>query len=370
MNAIIGLTNMALHQVEDPVFHEQLSKINQASLHLLHVINDILDLSKIEAEYLTLEQVEFKLGDVVEDLMPLISNKAQEKGIEIRIELPVELAQISVIGDPIRLGQVLLNLAGNSLKFTESGSITLRSRLIENSSTKVQLHWEVQDTGIGISANDQQRLFTAFEQADGSMTRKYGGTGLGLAICKRLVQMMNGDIGVESSVGQGSTFWFTVSLPKAMLSNDNETRLESATFDSAEDKLKQEFAGAQILLAEDEPINQEVSKYLLEEVGLKVDLADDGVIALQLARKNHYALILMDMQMPNLNGLDATREIRGDSLNRETAILAMTANAFDEDRQVCIDAGMNDHIAKPVDPMVLYATLLKWLTKQHHHNPN
>jgi CheY-like chemotaxis protein len=206
-------------------------------------------------------------------------------------------------------------------------------------------------------------LFTAFEQADGSMTRKYGGTGLGLAISKRIAQLMGGGVGVESHLGQGSTFWFTVRLSKAHTANGAVLPAPTLETRSADERLLQDFAGTRILLAEDEPVNQEVSRGLLEDVGLRVEVADDGVIALSLARQNRYALILMDMQMPNLNGVDATREIRRESLNTDTPILAMTANAFDEDRQVCLDAGMNGHIAKPVDPNVLFETLLKWLPK-------
>ena len=258
----------------------------------------------------------------------------------------------------MRIGQILLNFAGNSLKFTAAGSITLRARLVEENPGDVLLRFEVEDTGIGIAAEDQKRLFTAFEQADGSMTRKYGGTGLGLAISKRLVNMMGGEVGVESQPGSGSTFWFTVRLGKA---TDAVSPAPTFSTDTAEARIKAQFPGARILLAEDEPINQEVSRGLLEDIGLSVDLAEDGRQAVELAKQNRYALILMDMQMPNLNGVDATRAIRALPGHENTPILAMTANAFDEDRQVCIDAGMNDHIGKPVDPDKLFDTLLRWL---------
>jgi CheY-like chemotaxis protein len=240
----------------------------------------------------------------------------------------------------------------------------------EETPADVLLRWEVTDTGIGITAKDQKKLFTAFEQADGSMTRKYGGTGLGLAISKRLVNMMGGEVGVESAVGQGSTFWFTVRLDKAPTVNGAVPAAghfipSAPTFaqDSAETRLKAQFLGTRVLLAEDEPINQEVSRGLLEDVGLAVDLAEDGVQAVAMAKQNRYALILMDMQMPDLNGVDATRAIRALPGYDKTPILAMTANAFDEDRQVCIEAGMNDHIGKPVDPQLLYETLLKCLVQ-------
>jgi signal transduction histidine kinase len=361
MNGVMGMVDMALRHATDPQQIDWLNKSKSAAHHLLAVINDILDISKIEADRLKLEIIHFKFGEVLENVLSLLGQKAQEKQLNLLVDLAPEVPRMAFLGDPVRLGQILLNLTGNALKFTDHGSITVRARLLEDHPEDVLMRIEVADTGIGIAPDDQQRLFTAFEQGDGSMTRKYGGTGLGLAITKRLVQLMGGEIGVESIPGAGSTFWFTVRLGK---STDAVLPAPTFTGKTADERLLDEYAGTRILLAEDEPINQEVSRGLLEDAGLVVDLAEDGLQALELAKKNTYTLILMDMQMPLMNGIEATMAIRVLPAYAHTPILAMTANAFDEDRQLCIDAGMNDHIAKPVVPEKLYETLLGWLEKR------
>jgi signal transduction histidine kinase/ActR/RegA family two-component response regulator len=360
MNGIMGMADLALRHAAEPKLRDQLGKILQASRHLLGVINDILDISKIEAQRLTLEQANFKLGEVLENLRSLIGHRVAEKHLQLVFDLPPAIAGLALRGDPLRLGQVLLNLAGNAIKFTDTGAITLRVQLAEDNPDDVLLRIAVADTGIGIAPADQARLFTAFEQADGSMTRKYGGTGLGLAISKRLVHLMGGEIGVDSAVGQGSSFWFTARLARAAPTVSPAPTFAGA---SAEERIRKRGAGVRVLLAEDEPINQEVSRGLLEDIGLRVDLATDGAEAVDLAARNRYDLILMDMQMPNMNGIDATRAIRAQAQNAATPILAMTANAFEDARQACLAAGMDDHVAKPIDPDRLFEVLLKWLER-------
>ncbi len=361
MNAIIGLAALALRRTDDPQLQEQFVKIDQASQHLLGVINDILDISKIEADRLTLDDVGFRLGQVLENLASLLGHKAAAKGVAFAVDVPADLAARRFRGDPLRLNQILLNLAGNAVKFTDAGRIVVQVRLAEEGDGAPLLRFEVRDTGIGIAPQDLARLFTAFEQADGSMTRKYGGTGLGLAISRRLAEMMGGAIGVDSAPGAGSTFWFTARLAKAA---DEAEPVPSIAGDGrAEARLRERFAGARILLAEDEPVNLEVSRALLEDAGLVVDTATDGTAAVARAQAGAYDLILMDMQMPKMNGIDATRAIRALPAHGRTPIVAMTANAFEEDRRVCLEAGMNDHIGKPVDPQRFYELLLKWLAQ-------
>jgi len=358
MNAIMGLTAMALRNSENPRIRDYLSKVSQASNHLLSVINDILDFSKIEAERLELSDIDFLVGSLVDNVMSILGIKAAEAGIKLSISLPGALASLSVTGDAIRLEQILMNLVGNAIKFTDRGEVRLEGEIVRESSADILLRFAISDTGIGITDEQKKRLFTAFEQADASTTRRYGGTGLGLAISKRLVQMMGGEIGLDSIPGQGSRFWFTVSLKRTPA---KPPVLAQTAVADAETQIFQQFSGRRILLAEDEPINCEVACMQLSSVGLVVDVAEDGERAVDLARRNHYALILMDLQMPKLNGLDAARAIRAASLNRETPILAMTANAYDEDRKACLEAGMNDHLGKPIEPQRMYARLLHWL---------
>jgi len=361
LNGIMGMINFAQQRMSDPTGYDQLDKAKHAADHLLAVINDILDISKIEANKLSLETTRFNLASVLESTNSMVGYKARAKGLDFVIDAPFELLNQTLLGDPLRLGQILINLTGNAVKFTRKGQVKVIIRELDNSesSSSVAMRFEVKDSGIGVPQEAQTSLFSSFQQADASTTRKYGGTGLGLAICKQLVQLMGGKIGLVSKPDFGSTFWFELELPKG---GDELADEEVVFFEDAEKTLIAEFSGVRILVAEDDEINQEVARCLLEDIGLVIDLAKDGQQAIDLAKQNHYALILMDMQMPNVNGINASIAIRnGESRNRATPILAMTANAFAEDRSACLKAGMNDHISKPVVPEHLYSTLLKWL---------
>lgn len=365
MNGVMGMIQLARRRMTDTKGLDQLDKAKTAANTLLHLLNDILDLSKIEAAHLVLEDAPLRLADNIASVTSLLGHKATEKGVSFETDVPEALAYMPLRGDPFRLGQVLVNLVGNAIKFTDAGRVALHVQLVAETPEMVWLRFDIRDTGIGIDTQAQTRLFHAFEQADNSMTRKYGGTGLGLAISKRLVELMGGTIGVDSQKGRGSTFWFVLPLKRAKILKNTHSATNVAHV-TAEQHLQAHHAGKRILLAEDEPITQEISRSLLEDLGLVVDVAENGQQAVKLAQQNCYALILMDMRMPVLNGVDAAISIRADSLNQTTPILAMTANAFDDDRKACLQAGMNEHITKPVVPEKLYVTLLDWL--ERHEN--
>ncbi|OYY45384.1 MAG: hypothetical protein B7Y56_05530 [Gallionellales bacterium 35-53-114] len=358
MNGIIGMTSIMQRGSVTPKQTEQLNKINTAAEHLLGIINDILDISKIEAGKLLLEEAPVSINKILGNVSTILSDRSKAKGIPILVEsasLPPDL-----YGDPMRLQQALLNYATNAIKFTEKGEVTLRVFLQEQTEDAALLRFEVRDTGIGIPAETLPQLFSAFEQADNSTTRKYGGTGLGLAITRRLARLMGGQAGVESTPGAGSTFWFTASLIK----KSGESALASNTENAdAEAVIRQRFHGRHILVVDDEPLNREVAHEQLQNAGLDVDTAEDGAEAVVMARHKNYAAIFMDMQMPNMDGLDATRQIREISGYLDTPIIAITGNAFSEDKKRCIEAGMDDFLTKPIYPEVLFSTLLRWLEK-------
>ncbi len=358
MSAIMGMTDLALRRSVDLKQTGQLTNVQKASRHLLAIINDILDLARIEADRLKLENVGFTLRAVLDDMTRFVGQAASDKHLELTVDIAPGLADRVFRGDPLRLGQILLNLTGNAVKFTAEGSIGVAVAVVNEGAAEVVLHFEVRDTGIGIAVDDQRRLFSAFEQADGSTTRRYGGTGLGLAISKRLVELMGGDMGVKSLTGIGSVFWFTARLEKVGLLPDAAPGRMAL---STEEQLRAGHAGARILLVEDEPICQQVTRDLLIEAGLAVDVAGDGAAALAMARRTDYAVILMDVQMPDLDGVDAALAIRAIPGRERVPIVALTANAYAEDEQRCRAAGMQDFIAKPAAPELLFATVLKWL---------
>jgi PAS domain S-box-containing protein len=360
MNGILGMASLLRREGVSPKQVERLDKIDTAAKHLLGIINDILDLSKIEAGKFVLDEAPLTLRGVLGNVSSILSGQAASKGLTLLIEsAPVQSANL--IGDPMRLQQGLLNFATNAIKFTETGTVVLRSFIQEEAADSVLVRFEVKDTGIGIPPEALSRLFSAFEQADNSITRKYGGTGLGLAITRRLAELMGGGAGAESTPGAGSTFWFTARLRKGGGAAES-VRQDVAT--EPEKLIRQGFQGRRILVVDDEPINLEVARMLLEDVSLLVDTAADGAEALAMAARTAYAAIFMDMQMPTLDGLAATRQIRLLAGGSETPIIAMTANAFAEDRARCMEAGMNDFLIKPFNPDELFSVLLKWLEKR------
>ena len=359
LNAITGMVHILRRSGITPAQVDKLDKIEAAGNHLLETINAVLDLSKIEAGKFALEIVPVNIGSLLGNIASILSQKAKEKGIVLNTE--VLAVSHNLLGDSTRLQQALLNYAANALKFTERGYITLRVKEIGQDEGTVTLRFEVEDTGIGIASETCRKLFGAFEQADNSITRKYGGTGLGLAITKKIAEIMGGEVGVDSVEGQGSTFWFTAVLHKNLLAAGEPAKALAV---GAEQAISRNHVGKRILLAEDEPINRSIAQMLLEEVGLFVDLAEDGCEAVGKANAADYDLILMDMLMPHMDGLEATRQIRQLPGCVDIPILAITANAFAEDKTRCFEAGMNDFITKPMTPDILYQTLLKWFEKR------
>jgi two-component system sensor histidine kinase/response regulator len=496
MNAIIGLSHLALKTELMPRQRDYLVKIKHSGQHLLGIINDILDFSKIEAGKLSVENIDFDLDKVLENVGNLISEKASAKGLELIFDIEPSVSPFFK-GDPLRLGQILINFCNNAVKFTEKGEVVVKAQVLEDGKDNQLILFSVSDTGIGLTQEQIGRLFQAFQQADVSTTRKYGGTGLGLAISKRLAELMGGNIEVTSELGKGSTFRFTARLGKASLAprrrllqsdlrgrrvliiDDNSQArtvlsgmLTNMTFvvDEApsgqegiemvsqaakhgepyeiafvdwqmpgldgietgkrilaladldiaphlvmvtaygrEDVMKQaeqtgfenvlikpvtssilfdtavvalgadietieavqagpsfdieQARGARVLLVEDNEINQEVAIGQLEDAELFVDLAANGAEAVRMVRENDYDIVLMDMQMPVMDGIEATQVIRSDSRFRSLPIIAMTANALVSDRELCLQAGMNDHIAKPIDPDQLFGVLLRWIKR-------
>jgi PAS domain S-box-containing protein len=366
MNAVIGLAHLLRRDDPRPSQAERLDKIHDAAQHLSQVIDDILDLSKIESGKLTLEHTNFSLRAMLRRAEAMVAERARAKGLALTVDagnVPDRLR-----GDPTRLSQALLNLLSNAVKFTDTGGIELQVRAAPDGDRALRARFTVADTGIGIAPDQIDKLFTAFEQADSTTTRRFGGTGLGLAITRHLAQLMGGDAGVASEHGRGSCFWIEARLELAQEERSGDTVFGDdldapprRSLRELEARLREQHAGARILLTEDNAANLEVALEWLRAADLQVDVALTGEEAVQAARRSAYDLVLMDVQLPGIDGLQATRDIRALPAHRDTPVLSMTANAFGDDRLACEQAGMQDHIVKPVDPTLLYETLLRWL---------
>ena len=358
MNAILGICHLMQHNTgRSPEDADYLHKIDASARHLMTIINDILDLSKIESGRLELETVNFPVVAVLDQVHSMIAEAARAK--DLTVEASCEGEPLWVRGDVTRVRQALLNLASNAVKFTPSGTVRLHARILDTQARTLTVRFEVSDTGIGLSQEAQASLFQSFVQADVSTTRRFGGTGLGLAITRRLARLMGGEAGVESETGRGSTFWFTVVFEpgaEGTLAPAGLPELAEATT-----QLRRHGDSVRLLVVDDDSINREVAVQLLDAVGLRAETAVDGLDALDKVRNAHFDLVFMDMQMPRLDGVEATRLIRQHADQHKLPVIAMTANAFSEDRARCLAAGMVDFITKPVDPATLYAVLLKWL---------
>ncbi|MDM8524031.1 ATP-binding protein [Desulfococcaceae bacterium HSG8] len=371
MNAVIGLTNLVLRTELTSKQRNYLKTINSSAHALLTLINDVLDFSKIEAEKLDIEQTDFQLHGILNDLLDMFTEKASQKAIGIIIEKDQNLPE-TLVGDPLRLRQILINLIDNAIKFTEKGEVSVRVRCQAHESDTVLSEFSVRDTGIGISAEHIDKLFSAFTQADGSTTRKYGGTGLGLAISGKLTKLMGGEIKVESEPGRGSTFAFTLPfrIASGQKASDSEPRMEICDA---------KLSNIRVLLVEDNVINQEVTTEILRDFGVEVETASDGKKAIELLCRemtpHPYDIVLMDIQMPEMDGFEATRVLRKwenevrnyepGSRNQELRIpiIAMTAYAMKGDRENCLESGMDDYVTKPVNAEQLITTLGRWIKK-------
>ncbi|CDG82515.1 CHASE domain-containing protein [Janthinobacterium agaricidamnosum] len=356
LNSIIGMAHLALKSVSDPRQRDYLQKVYHSGQHLLGLINDILDFSKIEAGMLELEVLDFRLDSLLANISGQLGQGASLKGLALVFQIGPGLSQ-QMRGDPLRLEQVLLNLTSNAIKFSDNGQIVIRARLLEERAGHSVVRFEVQDFGIGMTEQEVSQLFRSFHQADPSTTRKYGGSGLGLAISKQLAELMGGKVGVDSRPGAGSTFWFTAQLQKCLEAPvENDDALQSGVLDA--------IRGAAILLVEDNIFSQQVGQELLEDAGATVCVANNGREALDLLFKERFDCVLMDVQMPVMDGFETTRLIRAEPRLKDVLVIAMTANAGSEDRVRCLDAGMDEFVTKPIAPHLLFAVLAKWFRRR------
>ncbi len=367
MNGVIGLTKLAQAQEMPDQVRRYLEKILQSSEGLLYIINDILDFSKLEAGKLQIDQQKFDLAQLLATICSLFESRADEK--QLCLSLVVEdTVPVDVLGDALRLQQILTNLISNAIKFTDAGQIQIKATLVGTEKSITKIRFSIRDTGIGLAAADQARLFQPFSQVDASSTRRFGGTGLGLSISQQLLKLMDSELFVESSLGQGSNFWFDLPLAltsKRLYSKASPQQMthQQNSLSAIIRELAKGLAGKKILVAEDNRINQQVIEGFLRYGGIEVNIAKNGLEALSLIESQHYDAVLMDIHMPEMNGIDATLSIRSQDAHKSLPIIALTAGVTQAERETCLNCGMNDFIAKPVDPENLYNTLKQWLTQ-------
>ena len=354
MNGVLGLTSLLLDTELDAHQIQMTQLLRGSAESLLGIINDILDFSKIEAGMLNIEKTVFELSPLIHEAVHLLEQKAEEKGIILKLTCPEpeKFNAKAQIGDPIRVKQILLNLLSNAIKFTNIGSVELKLQLIEETHSYQKIRFEVIDTGIGISEEKQDLMFEKFTQADDSTTRQYGGTGLGLSICKQLVELMNGKIGIESEINVGSTFWFELGF---------ETSDRGIQASQVFQEIPAHWQNSKVLLIEDNMINQKVATGMLKRYNIHTDLANLGRIGIDRMCEKDYDLVFMDMQMPEMDGIETTRQIRNMPQFKNTIIVAMTANAMETDRELCLQSGMNDYISKPLNKRDLEKILIQYL---------
>jgi signal transduction histidine kinase/ActR/RegA family two-component response regulator len=362
LNAITGMAHLIRRSSVNPEQDQRLDKLEAAGRHLLGIVEAVLDHSKIEAGEFQLDEAEVRIQSLVGNVLSMVHERAQAKRLTLRTDLPPLPERLR--GDPMRLQQALLNYVANAVKFTEAGEIVLRVVVLAESADSIHLRFEVQDQGMGIDAATLAELFQPFKQADTAITRQFGGTGLGLTITRRIAQMMGGEAGASSEPGLGSTFWFTAHLLKGSVQSAPPVAPRP---EPAEDTLQREHAGQRVLVVEDEPVNREITAYILQGAGLVVEMAEDGHAGLRKLEEASFDIVLMDVQMPQLDGLEATRRLRQRPGLATLPVVALTANAFAEDRAACLAAGMNDFISKPVNPEALLCTVLRWLPPQQAH---
>ncbi len=361
MNGILGTLDLLADEGLSPDHLKLMQLARESAQNLLSLFNDILDYSKLESSAIRLEDISFSPTSIVGNAVSLLQTRITQKGLSVVTEVAPDMPQW-IIADPVRLRQILFNLVGNAIKFTHQGRITIRARHEELAAGEMRVRFEIEDTGIGIAQEHKDKLFSRFTQADSSASRRFGGTGLGLAICKQLVKLMGGEIGVDSALGQGSTFWFTFSCRAG--EDPGEVQIDDDVDPGPLARRR-----LQVLVAEDNEINQQVITAMLRKLNYKVDIAANGLEAVESFRRRPYDLVLMDVQMPEMDGLGATRIIRnlGGKIS-SVPIIAVTANAMAGDREAYLAAGMNDYVSKPIAPKALFSAIARQIPAHHRHD--